>query len=157
MRDDSRINSVGDIVVNGTDDDRLGHVPVVGRKRQRGRRGRQPSVHVERYDHVGGRLDLDYAYGVRHQVDDDARTIGDELLTDEPGSHDIDTVLSHLTELECVEREDITIITDEGSAETPGIRLDFNLEILLNCFNQHVMSTENMIGLLGSFGVPDLR
>ena len=107
-------------------------------------------------DHIGRRLDLDYAYGIRHQVDDDARTIGGELVTEEPGSHDIDTVLSQLTELENVDRQDITIITDEGCAETPGIRLDFNLEILLDCFNQHVTSKENMIGLLGSFGAPDL-
>ncbi|MFV1967890.1 MAG: ACT domain-containing protein [Pirellulaceae bacterium] len=105
-------------------------------------------------DHVRALLDIDYAYGMRHEVDDDERALIGELVTDEPGSHDIDAVLSHLAGVEHVDREDITTITDEGCSETLGIRLDFDLEILLECFNQHAMSPENMLGLLGSFGIP---
>ena len=107
-------------------------------------------------DHVRNLLDIDYAYGIRHEVDDDERTIGGELITDGPGCHDMDAVLSHLVAAENVDREDITTITDEGCAQTPGIRLDLDLEVLLDCFNRHAMSPENMIGLLGSFGIPSV-
>jgi phosphoserine phosphatase len=107
-------------------------------------------------DHVCRLLDIDYGYGMRHEVDDDDRTIIGELITDQPGSHDIDAVLSHLAQVEGVDRSDIATITDEGCDKTLGIRLDFDLEILLDCFNQHVMSAENMLGLLGSFGIPSL-
>jgi phosphoserine phosphatase len=100
------------------------------------------------------KLDIDYAYGMHHEVDDDERTLIGELVADEPGSHDIDAVLTHLAGVEHVDREDITTITDEGCRETLGIRLEFDLEVLLECFNQHAMSSENMLGLLGSFGIP---
>ena len=63
-------------------------------------------------------------------------------------------MLSRLGTVERLDQDDITIITDEGCDQPPGIRLDFKLDILLDCFNQHVMSTENLLGLLGSFGVP---
>ena len=43
-------------------------------------------------------------------------------MTDELGSHDIDAVLAQLLQWEDVDQEDITIITDEGCSETPGIR-----------------------------------
>jgi hypothetical protein len=99
-------------------------------------------------------LDIDYGFGMRCEVDDDDRTIVGELVTDQPGSHDIDAVLSHLAQVEGVDRADIATITDEGCDETLGIRLDFDLEVLLGCFNQHVMSAENMLGLLGSMGIP---
>ena len=71
-----------------------------------------------------------------HEVDDDERVIIGELNTDEPGSHDIDAVLSHLSANEKIDREDITTITDEGCAETPGIRLEFDLEILLDFYDR---------------------
>jgi phosphoserine phosphatase len=108
-------------------------------------------------DHIRKQMEIGYAYGTGLQVDDDARILIGELATDEPGSHDIDGVLSRLRTMEKLGQEDITIITDEGCDETPGIRLDFKLEILLDCFNQHVMSKENLLGLLGGFGIPDLE
>jgi hypothetical protein len=72
------------------------------------------------------------------------------------GGHDPDGVLVHLTAAENLGREDIAVITDEGCEETPGIHVDVNLEILLDCFNKRTMSRENLIGLLGSLGTPRL-
>ena len=76
------------------------------------------------------------------------------MILDEAGSHDRDAVLADLTAKEHVGLEDVTVITDEGCRETPGIRLNFNVETLLDCFNRHVITQENVIGLLGSFGIP---
>jgi phosphoserine phosphatase len=105
-------------------------------------------------DHVRKLTEIDYAYGTSVQVDDDARVLVGELSTDDLGGHDIDTVLSRLRTVEKLDQEDITIITDEGCDRPPGIRFDFPLEIVLDCFNQHVVSQENLLGLLGSFGLP---
>lgn len=100
------------------------------------------------------RLDLDYAYGVPHVVDDDARTLTDELALAEPGIHDMDAVLSQVMALEKVEQDDITILTDEGCAETPGLRLDFHLDVLLDCYNGRALSQQNLLGLLAGLGMP---
>ena len=104
-------------------------------------------------DYLKERLDLDYAFGMPHAIDDDARTLTGELLTEEPGAHDIDAVLSQVATLESVEPDDITIITDEGCARTPGIRLEFGLDVLLDCFNRHALSRENVLGLLAGCGI----
>ena len=107
-------------------------------------------------EHLRSVLDLDYAYGIPHEVDDDARTMGADLVTDGLGSHNVDAIIAHLRREENVDQEDITIITDAGCTEPPGLRIQFNLEVLLECFNQRILSKENMIGLLGSFGTPKL-
>ena len=103
-------------------------------------------------EYLRHRLDLDYAFGVGLEIDDDQRTVAGNLLPDEQGADDIKTVLSRLTASEKVPVEDITIITDNEYHMTPGIRVNLNLDVLLDCFNQRILSRENMIGLLGSFG-----
>ena len=107
-------------------------------------------------DHIQKQLDLDYVYGTCHEVDDDTRTLVGELSTERLGGHALDMVLSHLTAVEKVGRDDVTVITDEGCDETPGIRVEVNLEVLLDCVNKRVMSRDNLIGVLGSFGIPRL-
>ncbi len=104
-------------------------------------------------DSICKKLDIDYAFGIPLQVDDDARSVIGELAADESGSHDLPGVLAQLKTAEGVETEDVTTIDDKGSDGTPGIRLEFDLEVLLDCFNQRVMSKQNLIGLLGSFGI----
>jgi phosphoserine phosphatase len=104
-------------------------------------------------DYLCKRLDLDYAFGIPIEIDDDARTIGGEIAIDELGSHDVDAVLAHLVELEGVDPGDVTRLSDEGCDRPPGIRVTLDLDVLLRCFNERVVSRENMLGLLGSFGV----
>ena len=103
-------------------------------------------------EHLRHRLDLDYAFGIGLEVDDDQRTVMGNLLPDERGADDMNTVLTRLTASEKVTIEDITIIADKEEHTTPGIRVKLNLDVLLDCFNQRIVSRENMIGLLGSFG-----
>ena len=107
-------------------------------------------------DALRKKLDIDYAFGIPLQIDDDERIVIGELSAGESGSHDLAGVLSYLQTTEDVDADDISTIDDHDSDETSGIRLDFDLEILLDCFNQRVMSKQNLIGLLGSFGVPRL-
>ncbi len=104
-------------------------------------------------DYLRRRLDLDYAFGVPIEVDDDERAIGGEIATDELGSHDVDAVLAHLVESDGVEPDDVTTLADTGCDEPPGIRLTLDLDVLLRSFNERIVSKENMLGLLGSFGV----
>ena len=104
-------------------------------------------------DYLRKRLDLDYAFGIPVAVDDDARAIGGEIATGELGSHDVGAVLAHLVESEDVEPDDVTTLADEGCDQPPGIRLTFDLDVLLRSFNERIVSKDNMLGLLGSFGV----
>jgi hypothetical protein len=59
-------------------------------------------------------------------------------------------------EQEGVSREDITVITDLAAGETapPGIHPLFDMKLFLDFFNQHILSRETLLGVLGSFGVP---
>ena len=107
-------------------------------------------------DHIARQLDIDHAYGVGHAVDGEGRILA-QLITDQPGCHDMARVLSQLTAAEQVPREDITIINDDECPETPGIRLAFDLPLLLQGYRQQAMSRDHVIGLLGSFGLPRLQ
>lgn len=97
-------------------------------------------------------LAIDHAYGISFSEDDDARTIGPGLNAGETGAHDMDEILSDLAEQEQVDRDDIILITDSETG-TPGIRLEVDLGIWLDCLNQRILSRENLAGLLGSFGL----
>lgn len=102
--------------------------------------------------HLRQLLDLDYAYGMDVEVDDDQRTLTGHLLPDNQDSGDLDIALTHLKSSEKIPAEDITIITNGKETCTPGIRVTLNLDVFLNCFNQRVVSRTNIMGLLGSFG-----
>lgn len=95
-------------------------------------------------------LAIDHAYGVSALEDSDARIIAGSVGSE---IQDVDAVISRLAAQENVDRDDITIITDDGCAGTPGIRLQLDLGIWLDCFNQHIISRENLLGLIGSFGI----
>ena len=80
------------------------------------------------------------------------------LSVDELKIPDRQQIFAKLKERESVGEEDITIITDLDmqTLGTPGIRLQFNMKIILDYFNQHILNREALIGLLGSFGIPRL-
>ncbi len=103
-------------------------------------------------DALKGKLDIDYTFGVRLPVDDDSRAIDGELPADAHLDRKVDAVIARLVREEAVSKDNITVISDRGTPEPPGIRLQFDLELLLNLYNQRIVSKENMIGLLGSFG-----
>ncbi|MDH3346041.1 MAG: hypothetical protein OEL75_02540 [Kiritimatiellaceae bacterium] len=100
-------------------------------------------------DYLKKRLDIDHAFGTPVTEDDDAR-----ILTGPAGpAGDIDSIITCLAAKEHVDLDDVTIITDAGSGATPGIRLELNLGIWLDCLNRHIISRNNLAGLIGSFGI----
>jgi phosphoserine phosphatase len=109
-------------------------------------------------DSIKKKLDIDYCFGIDIPVDDDAKMIIGGLSVDELKIPDRQQIFAKLKERESVGEEDITIITDLDmqTLGTPGIRLQFNMKIILDYFNQHILNREALIGLLGSFGIPRL-
>jgi phosphoserine phosphatase len=105
-------------------------------------------------DSLKGQLDIDYCSGVNARVDDDTRTIVGELDPDADRDRDRERVIANLAEKESIDRESITVVTDEGFSETPGIGLSFDMAVLLDAYNDHVINKENLVGVLGSFGIP---
>ncbi len=100
------------------------------------------------------KLAIDYSFGVTLPVDDDSGAIIGTLPADARRGREGDVVRGHLTKQESVDEDDITVVSDLGAAEPPGIRLSFDLEQLLGFYNTRVLSRENVLGLLGSFGIP---
>lgn len=105
-------------------------------------------------EHLKKLLDIDHAYGTGLKVDDDDRSIVGELATDRMGGYPLPAVLGHLTTTERVPADDVTIIADDERLEPVGIRIELNLEVLLDCVNKRVLSRDQLLGLLGSFGIP---
>ena len=105
-------------------------------------------------DHARSIFGLDHAYGIGHDIDHDARTVVGTLNTDAPGAQDIDAVLSQIADSEGLDCDDITIVTDDGCRDTPGIRVDIDLNVWLDAWNQRILSRDNLLGLLGCFGIP---
>lgn len=108
---------------------------------------------------IRDRLGIDYAFGYELPVDDDAMTIIGEL----PAGvmiHPLDKakIIGSVMAREKVHQEDITGISDQDMdyPSTPGIRLIFDMKLMLDLVNQHVLSRESLTGLLRSFGIPRL-
>ena len=105
-------------------------------------------------DFLKEKLDIDYCFGIKVRVDDDTRTIVGELDPDADKNRNRERIIAGIAEKESIDQEGITIISDEGFRETPGIRLSFDMAILLDGYNKHVISKEKLLGILGSFGIP---
>jgi phosphoserine phosphatase len=101
-----------------------------------------------------GKLGLDHCFGMPLPVDDDTRAITGEVPAEAFQQRERQNILAQLIEREAVSDQDITVVSDENDAEPPGIRLQFNLEMLLQFYNQRILTKENLLGLLGSFGLP---
>ncbi len=100
---------------------------------------------------------LDRCYGFRLPVNDDTRS-----LTGEPdlGVDPLDRrrVLAGLLADEGLAESDVTVIGEEpGEGTAPvGIQVEFNMKLALDFLNQRVLSRDQLLGLLGGFGVPRL-
>ncbi len=100
------------------------------------------------------KLGIDYCFGVCLVENADAMTITGELEDSALESLDRDAVIQRLAAAEGVTRDDITAISDDGTDIPPGLRLRFDMKVLLEYYNNHILSREALIGLLGSFGIP---
>jgi predicted amino acid-binding ACT domain protein/phosphoserine phosphatase len=108
-------------------------------------------------ERVGKLLGADATCGVPYQVDPDTKRLSAEGAGDDQSrGHDEQGFIRDLADRERLNPEDITVITDTGSeaAVSPGIRLTWNLKTILELYNQRVLSKDNILGLLGCFGIP---
>jgi phosphoserine phosphatase len=105
---------------------------------------------------IGGRLGIDYSFGYDLPVDDDSQSLLGDLPAGLMQPIEKAKIISSVTAQEKVDEDDITVISDQDIdyPTTPGINLLFNLKVMLDLVNQHVLSRESLKGLLRSFGIP---
>ncbi len=107
-------------------------------------------------DYIASTLGIDHSFGLPAVLDDDTRSITGELHPDALRFTSTDRVVSRIMESEGITPEDITIVSDRETDIIPGIRFEFGMERLLENYNSKAVNRENLIGILGSFGVPNL-
>ncbi len=99
------------------------------------------------------RLGLDHLFAVPTRIDDDEQTIDGELTAEDYSASSVKRAVAAVASREQVDQRDVTVIADTD-AETPmGIRLEFDLAQLLHLRNERVLSADQLLGLLGSFGL----
>lgn len=104
-------------------------------------------------DALSRKLGIDQSYGVGLHIDDDSRMVTGEIDTDAVASRSIQAFKEQVARQEQVEAEHVTVVSDKGLPETPGIRIELNLEKILDMYNKRVISRDNLIGLIGSLGI----
>jgi hypothetical protein len=105
-------------------------------------------------DYLKKQLALDYSFGITMPVDDDSRTIIGEQPDGATERWDVDRAIPFLMSSESVLRQDITVISDVEISSTPGIHIEPGMDVLLDYFNRRALTKENLIGILGCFGMP---
>ena len=107
-------------------------------------------------DTLRKKLDIAYSFGVEIPIDDDTQTIAGGITAEEIRIPNLKGIMTQLKTREAVADDDITIISDMdmGTPGTPGFSLVFNMKVILDYLNQHILSREALIGLLGGFGIP---
>ena len=101
------------------------------------------------------KLAIDYCFGVSLVENDDAMTLTGELEDTALQELDRQGIIERLATQEAVSREDITVIAEEAEGgTTQGLRIRLDMKVLLEYYNQRILSREALIGLLGSFGIP---
>jgi phosphoserine phosphatase len=105
------------------------------------------------------RLGIDYAFGFELPVDDDSQAIIGDLPAGLMHPLERSKIISNIKAAERIEEEDITVISDQDREypSTPGIRLSFNMKVMLDLVNQHALSTDSLAGMLRSFGIPRIQ
>jgi phosphoserine phosphatase len=107
-------------------------------------------------DRLREHLVLDHCYGVAAPVDEDAMTFAGEPSGERLSALGRERIFQELKAREGVAREDVTLVSDLGFGESapPGIHLVFDTRLFLDFLNQHVLSRESLVGVLGAFGPP---
>jgi len=109
-------------------------------------------------DYLKGKLDISFAFGCPLGVNDDRKVITGEIDESFFVAGYRDSLLHGIMAGEAVEAEEVTRIADApgGVFETPGIGVSIGMKVVLDYYNQHIISKENVLGLLGFFGPPAL-
>ncbi len=102
------------------------------------------------------KLHIDYAFGCDLQANDDLKVLTSDIDESFFAVSNRDSIINSVKKQENVSDEDVVIVNDT-EAETLGIKVQFSMKEMLNYYNQHILSKDNLIGLLGSFGNPKLK
>ncbi len=105
-------------------------------------------------DVLKNKLDIDYAFGYSLVIDSDSKSFTGEIEADSYSFTERNTVHELVMEQENVIIEDIAILDDRDSNDTPGIQVIFNTSSILEFYNQSVITRESLTGILGTFGFP---
>jgi predicted amino acid-binding ACT domain protein len=98
---------------------------------------------------------LDACYGFRLPVNDDTRALTGEP---DPAADPTDRkrLLATLVAAEGISEQEVTVLSDADAEDkqTPGLRVELHMKVMLDYLNQRILSRDQVTGLLGSFGVP---
>ena len=106
-------------------------------------------------DTLKTRLGIDHVCGYPLPMDDDSKCVVGEILPHDLTRKDLDQLISDVTAAEGIDPDDVAVISDTGRTETLGIRLELNLGQILDYYNKKIISRDALLGLMGSFGVPN--
>ena len=102
------------------------------------------------------RLGLDHAFGLLLPSDADSL----ELSGEKPSSLQDEALLAGydeaILEAEGISAEELTVIAADEKGTLPGFAPVFDLRQILDFYNQKILSKDNILGLIGAFGIPGL-
>lgn len=105
-------------------------------------------------DPLQERLGIEHCYGVRLPIDDDARTVVGEISEEDFLAVRTATLVPRMALREGVTEGDVAVVTDAGLDASPGIHLRLDLGHLLSLYNDRAISSDQLLGLMGSLGLP---
>jgi phosphoserine phosphatase len=94
---------------------------------------------------------IEHFYGIPYEIDNDSQIFTGAISYEYSGINR-QSIINRIVTQHAIDSDDITIITAGQSDHLPGIHPLFNLDTILNLFNKHSLSRENLYALLGSFG-----
>lgn len=107
-------------------------------------------------DHLKEKFGLAHAFGCPLIINDDRKCLTGEIDADFflPGRRE--AYIAEIISKEQVSAEDVTTISDMHNHINgkPGMGISVGIKTILECYNQHIISRENLLGLLGFFGPP---
>jgi phosphoserine phosphatase len=105
-------------------------------------------------EHMKAALGAHYAWGVPLDVDADTRTVTGSLTLLEPVANQRARFVDRVIASERIGQEDLVVLEDSPDlfAEAPGLRFLCDIRFLLNAFNRKAVSSDELAGILGSFG-----
>lgn len=99
-------------------------------------------------------LDIDHAFGAALDIDDDSRTVTGERSGEFPDGPAREEVVAALASRAQVSRSDITVVADSTDGLAGGIRLDLNLGVLIDMYNNKSLGRAALTGILCALGMP---
>ena len=97
-------------------------------------------------------LGIDHYSGIPYETDDDTQMFTGTIACDFNGINRR-SLISSIVEKENITPEEVTIINTGSHTQLPGIHPVFNLGTVLDLFNRHSISREQLTAIIASFGL----